>query len=99
MSHFVCPRCGEKTISLKDKFRAGKWLKIKCSNCGGDLCAQPLVLAVLYFALTWDIVLFGFLTIYDKNWVYGLTMIIGWLIIEYFISYVPLSKLKSVSKD
>lgn len=99
MQNTKCPRCGELTITTIDKMRAGHWYNLYCSHCNARLVAQPFVLAAIYFLVTWDIVLFGFLTWYDSNWKYFVTMIVIWLIIEYFLYYVPLVVLKPKKLD
>lgn len=67
---------------------------LKCPKCGGRVCAQPLVLAGLYFLYTWDVVLFGYLAYLDSPW-YLAVMLAGWLILDYFAIYVPLSPLRA----
>lgn len=98
MSNVECPRCGKETITLKQRFLAGKWFDIYCSECGVRMCAQPIVLALMYFTLTWDILFFGFMAVYESSWAYGITGLIGWAILEFFILYMPLSKLRPIKQ-
>lgn len=93
MATIPCPHCQEKTFSWWDKYLAGKWKLLHCPQCGGRVCAQPIVLAVLYFLYVWDVMLFGFLAYLDSLW-YLLVMVVGWLILDYFSVYVPLSPLR-----
>ena len=43
----------------------------------------------------WDVMLFGFLAYLDHNLWYLLALVIGWVILDYFSLYFPLSALKS----
>ena len=94
MASIACPHCGEKTFGWWDKYLVGKWGLLRCSGCGGRVCAQPIVLSALYFLYVWDVVLFGYLAYLDSLW-YLLVMLVGWLILDYFSVYVPLSPLRT----
>lgn len=94
MASISCPHCEQKTFTWWDKYRAGKWALLHCRECGGRVCAQPWLLAALYFLYVWDVVLFGYLAYLDSLW-YLLVMVVGWLILDYFSVYVPLSPLRS----
>lgn len=89
-----CPHCEENTFSWWDKYKAGKWKLLHCQKCNGRVCAQPIVLALLYFFYIWDVLLFGFLAYIDSLW-YLLVMVVGFLILDYFSVYVPLSPLRT----
>jgi len=67
---------------------------LKCPECGGRACAQPIVLGALYFLYIWDVMLFGYLAYLDSLW-YLAVMVVGWLILDYFALYVPLSPLRA----
>lgn len=67
---------------------------LHCPQCDGRVCAQPIVLAAIYFFYVWDVVLFGYLAYLDSLW-YLLVMLVGWLILDYFTVYVPFSPLRS----
>ena len=54
------------------------------------------MLAVLYFLYVWDVVLFGYLAYLDSLW-YLLVMTVGWLILDYFSIYVPLTPLRAIA--
>lgn len=92
MASVSCPHCKQKTFTWWDKYRAGKWILLHCSQCSGRACAQPAVLAAIYFLYVWDVVLFGYLAYLDSLW-YLLVMMVGWLILDYFTWYIPLSAL------
>jgi len=94
MSMIECPRCKKETISIMQKVLANKWVDIYCSNCGTRFCAQPIILALMSFALTWVIIYFGFLTISEESMVFGAMFVIGWLLVEVFMFYIPLCALK-----
>jgi len=65
-----------------------------CLQCGGRVCAQPIVLAVLSFIYVWDVMLFGYLAYLDSLW-YLAVMTAAWLILDYFTIYVPLTPLRT----
>jgi hypothetical protein len=96
MASISCPHCKAKTFTWWDKFRAGKWMMLYCPSCGGRVCAHPLLLAALYFFYVWDVVLFGYLAYLVSPW-YLAVMAGGWLILEFFTLYVPLSALRAKS--
>lgn len=94
MASISCPHCQQKTFNWWDKYRAGKWALLYCPQCGGRVCAHPWLLAALYFFYVWDVVLFGYLAYLDSLW-YLAVLAAGWLILDYFSVYVPLSPLRS----
>mgnify|MGYP000492181130 CR=1 FL=1 len=94
MDSIACPHCGEQTFSWWDKYLLGKWAVLYCSGCAGRVCAQPIVLAALYFLYVWDVVLFGYLAYLDSTW-YLAVMLVGWIILDYFSVYVPLTPLRA----
>lgn len=94
MASIPCPHCEQKTFSWWDKYLLGKWALLSCRECGGRVSAQPIVLAALYFLYVWDVVLFGYLAYLDSLW-YLLVMVVGFLILDYFSVYVPLSPLRA----
>lgn len=93
MATIPCPHCGQNTFSWWDKYLAGKWAMRHCSSCAARVCAQPIVLAVMYFFYVWDVVLFGFLAYLDTLW-YLVVMLVVWLILDYFSLYIPLTALR-----
>jgi hypothetical protein len=98
MASVPCPHCKQKTFTWWDKYRAGKWALLRCGQCGGRACAQPIVLAAIYFLYVWDVMLFGYLAYLDSLW-YLLAMVVGWLILDYFTWYIPLSALRMKKPD
>jgi hypothetical protein len=98
MASIQCPHCGEKTFSWWDKYRAGKWVMLHCTHCGGRVCAQPIIMAVLYFFYVWDLMLFGYLAYLDSL-SYLLVLLAGWLILDYFSIYIPLTALRAVTAE
>ncbi|HFE31754.1 MAG TPA: hypothetical protein ENJ17_00435 [Gammaproteobacteria bacterium] len=93
MASIPCPHCEQKSFSWWDKYRSAKWAIMHCSNCGGRVCAQPLIMAAMYFLYMWDVVLFGYLAYLDSLW-YLLAGLVGWLILDYFSLYIPLSAMR-----
>ena len=93
MAAIPCPHCGEKTFSWWDRYKAGKWAMLTCARCSSRVCAQPLVMAGIYFLYMWDVVLFGYLAYLDTLW-YLAAMLVVWLILDYFSLYIPLSALR-----
>jgi hypothetical protein len=77
-----------------DRYLAAKWKILHCPQCGERACAQPLLMIGLYFLYLWDIILFGALAFLDQSWIYLGVMIGGWLILDYFSLYLPLSPLR-----
>jgi len=94
MASISCPHCEQKTFSWWHKYLTGKWGVLQCQQCAGRVCAQPIVLAVLYFFYVWDVVLFGYLAYLDSLW-YLSALVVGWLILDYFSVYVPLTPLRA----
>ena len=94
MKKSECPRCQEASISTIDKIIAGKWKSIYCPSCNQRLAAHPIVLALLYFAHVWNVMLFGFLAVYYRSWLYALIMLVIGIILEVFIYFVPLACLR-----
>lgn len=96
---FICPHCQQPTISLKQKFLTGKWMEVFCSQCGGRICAQPVILAVLYFFYVWDVSLFGYVGIAKQEWLYLGILVAGWIILDAFNLSCPLSRMKPKNPD
>lgn len=98
MASIACPHCQAPVYSWWDKYLAGKWAILICPQCGGRACAQPLIMIALYFFYMWDVVLFGFL-IYLEGLFYLAVLVVGWLILDYFSVYLPLSPLNAKPAD
>lgn len=99
MENAECPQCSEKTITLMQKIKAGKWATIYCPSCNCRMCASPVMLAMMYFVLTWIFLFFGYLAVRESDISYALMMIVGWLIMEFFIYYIPLSRMRSLNNN
>ena len=99
MENIECPQCQEKTITTKEKLRAGKWATIFCPSCGARMCANPIVMALMYFILTWNLMFFGYMAIRESSVAYGLAMIVGWAIMELFIYYIPLNRMRAANPN
>lgn len=95
---FPCPHCNKPTISLKQKYLAGKWFSIYCSHCSGRICAYPILLAVMSFMYVWDVAYFGVAAIWEQNWFYIGLLIFFWLLLDVFNHYIPLQAMKSLNK-
>lgn len=96
MSRFRCPRCGESGISFKDKYLAGIWMTVLCTNCGARLCAQPLVMAAGYVLYFWVLAWFVTWALLDWSWLPILYMIPVWLVLDLLnIRFMPLAALRS----
>jgi DNA-directed RNA polymerase subunit RPC12/RpoP len=94
VASIACPHCGEKTFTWRDKYQAGKWAVLRCAHCGGRVCAQPIVLSILYFFYLWDLMLFGYLAYLDTAW-YLLVLLVVWLVLDYCSLYVPFTALRA----
>jgi len=99
MGTFQCPQCGEETITVKQKLKAGKWSTIFCPNCNARMCTNPIVLALMYFVLTWNLLFFGYMAVRESSFAYAIAMIVGWLILEFFIAYVPLNRMRPLKTE
>lgn len=95
MTMYRCPHCKNECVSLRQKFLAGKWIDVICPSCGGRSCAYPVLLAVLYFFYTWDVMLFGYITVLEKSVFYCGVMIAGWAFLEVCNLYIPLAAMKA----
>ncbi len=93
MASIPCPHCEQNAFSWWDKYRSAKWAIMHCPSCGGRVCAQPIIMAALYFLYMWDVVLFGYLAYLDSPW-YLLAGLVGWLILDYFSLYIPLAPMR-----
>ncbi len=94
MPKFECPHCNQPTVTFKQKLLAGKWSDVICEKCSGRSCIYPALLVVLYFFYTWDVVLFGYLTVYEKSVLYLGVMLGGWVLLELFALSLPLVRMK-----
>ena len=94
MASNPCPHCDKNTFTWWDKYRTGKWAITHCRDCEGRVCAQPVLMAALYFFYLWDVVLFGYLAYLDSLW-YLLVGLVVWLILDYFSLYIPLAAMRS----
>lgn len=92
---FECPHCNKPTISLKQKYLTGKWLETHCPDCGGRICAQPIILAVLSFFYVWDVMLFGYVAAAKQSLLYIGILVAGWIILDLFNLSCPLSRMRS----
>lgn len=99
MENTECPQCAEKTITTQQKLKAGKWANIYCPNCGARMCANPIVMALMYFILTWDILFFGYMAVRESSFTYTVLMIAGWLILELFIFFIPLNRMRPLKRN
>ena len=95
MLMFECPHCKQSTLSLKQKLLAGKWSDVICPHCARRSCVYPSLLVVVYFFYTWDLMLFGYLTVHEKSVLYFSVMIGAWLMLELFSLSLPLARMKS----
>jgi len=95
MPKIECPSCSKETITLKQKLLANKWVDIHCSECGARFCAQPIALALMSFILTWNFIYFGYLTVKEQSLIWGVSLFVGWTLIELFMYYIPLCKLRA----
>lgn len=96
MRRFRCPRCGQDGISFKDKYYAGLWLTVVCSQCGARLCAQPWFMAVGYMIYFWAIAWFVMWALLEHSWLPILYMLPVWALLDLLnIYFMPLAVLRS----
>ena len=98
MTKFPCPHCNKLTISLKQKYLAGKWFNIHCDACLGRSCAQPIILALMSFLYVWNVFYFSVVAYLERSWYFVGILIVLWLILDYFCHYIPLQRMKSPNK-
>jgi len=67
---------------------------VTCSHCGGISCSNPFLLAFYTMLYVWDVMLFGYLTYLTHIVWYAAVMTVGWLILDYFSLFLPLSAMK-----
>jgi hypothetical protein len=89
-----CPHCKQPTISWGQKYKAAKWLYVYCPKCKGKSCSHPFILVAYTMLYVWDVMLFGYLAYLDQNAWYLLVMVAGWVILDIFSLYLPLSAMK-----
>lgn len=94
MSNTVCPHCEKETITPMQRIKAFHWIDIYCSECGGRSAMVPIVMILLYFALVWNFLFFGFVAVAEKSFIYGAALFIGWFLLEFFGYYIPLVRLR-----
>ncbi len=99
MENSECPQCCEKTITLGQKFKAGKWATIHCNKCNARMCSSPVILAMMYFVLTWIVLFFGYLAVRESSFTYAIILFVGWLMVEFFMYYIPLSRMRSLPQN
>ena len=94
MASQPCPHCKQATISWWQKYIAAKWVLIKCSACAGTACSNPYILVFYTMLYVWDVLLFGYVAYFKSDMTFILIMIVGWLILDYFSLFLPLSAMK-----
>ncbi len=99
MKNYQCPRCEQESIPFKDKYRAGLWGNIHCVNCGSRLCANPILMAVLYAAHTWNVLWWFALFYWTGHYYHLIFMLLVWVVIDFInVHYIPLSVMKPGKK-
>lgn len=95
MEKAVCPHCGKETIEPMQRVKAEFWRDVYCKECGGRSAMAPIVLAILWAAICWDVFFFGFMAVHEKSVIYGAIMVVGWGLLQFFGYYIPLVRLRS----
>lgn len=91
MKFFPCPKCKEEVIPVKDKYLASLWMNVYCAHCGARLCAEPIVMALLYFLYFWMAAWFIAWAWMEETWVPILYLIPLWLLVDLLsVMYMPL---------
>lgn len=67
---------------------------VYCQQCQGKICSSPFVLVAYTMLYVWDLMLFGYLAYLDRNAWYLLALVIGWIILDIFSLYLPISAIK-----
>lgn len=96
MPMYQCPRCQTKSIPFKDKYKAGIWGEIYCSNCKAKLCAYPWLLAGIWVLYAWDVAWFSGIFYYTRELMNFVYMILIWLVIDALnVTYMPLAVMRA----
>lgn len=91
MKFFTCPKCKEESIPFRDKYFASIWMNIYCSNCGARLCAEPIIMALLYFVYVWLAAWFIMWALAEESWVPIAWLIPLWAAVDFLnVWYMPL---------
>ncbi len=96
---FECPHCKQRTVTLKQKYLAEKWIDVYCSGCGGRSCMYPALVVVLWFFYTWDLMLFGYVAYEKVSIGYFIVMVVGWLLLDLVGLVIPLGRMRPVAKN
>jgi len=95
---FNCPQCGQATITTRQKYLAGIWRIIYCSECKARLCGQPIIMGLAYALYFWVLAWFGFTAYFTDSLEPLLYLVPAWLFLDFLnINLMPLSILKSRS--
>ena len=93
---FNCPQCGQTSITTQQKYQAGIWRIIYCSECQARLCGQPIIMALAYALYFWAVAWFGFTAYFEGSLEPLLYLIPTWLGLDFLnINLMPLSVMKS----
>jgi hypothetical protein len=91
MKFFVCPKCEQRSITVRDKYLSGHWINIYCPACGARLFAEPVLLALVYMGYFWAVSWFVTWAMLEDDWSLVLYLIPVWLIIDFLsLAYMPL---------
>lgn len=96
MKFFTCPKCKEDVIPVRDKYYTSIWMNIYCRNCGARLCAEPIVMALLYFTYFWMAAWFITWAWMEDTWLPIFYLIPLWLLVDIMsVMYMPLMVLRA----
>jgi len=99
MASYTCPHCNKPSISLKQKYLAGKWGVITCRACSGKSAMFPIGLALMSGLYLWDIFYFSVVAIGNKSLIFIGIMIVIWLILDLFTLTIPLVAMKKKPQE
>lgn len=95
MALYVCPQCKKRCLSGREKYLAGHWKVIRCSECHARLCATPLVLGLAYLLYFWTIAWFVGWALLEQTWLPILILVPVWLLIDYIgLKLMPISVMR-----
>ena len=99
MSEFICPNCKQPAFSKWDKYLAAKWKILTCPHCERRVTSQPIWLACYYLLYLADVIDLSFLAYMTGNLHYITAMVVIWIILDIFSSYLPLAAMRDAGLE
>ncbi|TPW16801.1 MAG: hypothetical protein FD130_911 [Halothiobacillaceae bacterium] len=92
---YICPYCGEKSISFKEKYKLGLWMTSECKRCSAKLSAYPIPLALLHAVYAWNLFWWPSLYHFKSDPIYFLYLVLFWIVLDMLnVLFIPLGVMK-----